>query len=253
MMQGEAQAIILPKANKLKLGPVDFLADKPDDVLVKTIATTITPGTDRLLLTNKPVSHKVLNYPIMLGSEMIGQVMETGPGVTTLKPGDFVFAFRGNRWKGVESYYGCHAELLPTSVANTLPLGRQPIHRDLLTGLLGYVISALEKVRPDPSDRVLLLGLGSVGLMAAEYLKYKGMKTIDALENFGIRGQLSCAQSIGMEVADFPAEFDDSYDLVIEATGRILLIEKSIRLLKPQGRILLMGNYEVLGYDYRLM
>ena len=253
MMQGQAQAIVLPKANKLKLTAVDYLAEGPGDVLVKTIATTITPGMDRLLLTNKPVSHRVLNYPIMLGSEMIGQVLETGPEAGDLKPGDFVFTFRGDRWTGVEPYYGCHAEIVPTSASNTLPLGRQPIHRDLLTGLLGYVISAVEKARPEPGGRVLVLGLGSVGLMVAEYLRHKGVETIDALENFGIRGQLSCATNIGMEISDFTAEFDDSYDLIIEATGRILMIEKSIRLLKPQGRVLLMGNYEVLGYDYRLM
>ena len=252
-MQGQAQAIILPKANKLRLNTVSYNADKPGDILVKTIATTITPGVDRLLLTNKPVSHRVLNYPIMLGSEMIGQVMETGPGVSSLKPGDFVYSFKGDRWTGAEPYYGCHAELIPTSQENVVPLGRKPIHRDLLTGLLGYVISAIEKARPDSSSRVLILGLGSVGLMAAEYLRHKGVKSIDALENFGIRGQLSCAKNIAMQINDFTSDFNDSYDIVIEATGRILLIEKAICLLKPEGRILLMGNYEVLAYDYRLI
>lgn len=252
-MQGQAQAIILPKANKLRLNNISYNADKPKDILVKTIATTITPGVDRLLLTSKPVSHRVLNYPIILGSEMIGQVMETGPGVKELKPGDFVYTFKGDCWKGIEPYYGCHAEVVPTSQENVLPLGRKPIHRDLLTGLLGYVISAIEKARPDKYSRVLILGLGSVGLMAAEYLRHKGVKSIDALENFGIRGQLSCAKNIAMQINDFTNDFNNSYDIVIEATGRILLIERAIRLLKAEGKVLLMGNYEVLAYDYRLI
>jgi len=252
-MQGQAEAILLPKANRLKIGMASYSADRPEDILVKTIATTITPGLDRLLLTNKPVSHKVLRYPIILGSEMIGQVMETGSGVTHLKAGDFVFTFLGDRWTETTPYYGCHAEVVPTSMHNVLPLERKPIHRDLLTGLLGYVISAIEKVRLDSSSRVLILGLGSVGLMAAEYLRYKGIHSIDALENFGIRGQLSSAKNIGMQLNDFTTDFNDSYDLVIEATGRVLLVEQSIRLLKPRGTVLLMGNYEVLGYDYRLI
>lgn len=252
-MQGQAEAIILPKANKLKLNSVLYSADNPNDILVKTIATTITPGVDRLILTNKPVSHRVLNYPIILGSEMIGQVMETGPEVSAVKPGDFVYTFKGDRWAGIETYYGCHAEVVPTSEENVLPLGRKPIHRDLLTGLLGYVIAAIEKARPDKSSRVLILGLGSVGLMAAEYLRSKGVESIDALENFGIRGQLSCAKNIAMQINDFTSDFNDSYDIVIEATGRILLLEKAIRLLKPEGKIVLMGNYEVLAYDYRLI
>ncbi|UZJ38805.1 zinc-dependent alcohol dehydrogenase [Prosthecochloris sp. SCSIO W1103] len=252
-MQGQAEAIILPKANKLKLNSVLYSADNPNDILVKTIATTITPGVDRLILTNKPVSHRVLNYPIILGSEMIGQVMETGPEVSAVKPGDFVYTFKGDRWAGIETYYGCHAEVVPTSEENVLPLGRKPIHRDLLTGLLGYVIAAIEKAQPDKSSRVLILGLGSVGLMAAEYLRSKGVESIDALENFGIRGQLSCAKNIAMQINDFTSDFNDSYDIVIEATGRILLLEKAIRLLRPEGKIVLMGNYEVLAYDYRLI
>ncbi|MBF0586973.1 zinc-binding alcohol dehydrogenase [Prosthecochloris sp. N3] len=252
-MQGQAKSLILLKANKLRLAESSYLAERPDDVLVKTIATTITPGVDRLLLTNKPISHKVINYPIMLGSEMIGQVVDTGAGVTSVNSGDFVFTFKGDRWQKLEPYFGCHAEMVATSEHNVLPLRRPPIHRDLLLGLLGYVISGIEKTRLQKTSRVLILGLGSVGLMVAEYLNSLGITDIDALENFGIRGQLSSARNIGMDISDFSGQFNDSYDLIIEATGRILLVEKAIRMLKRGGEVLLLGNYEVLGYDYRLL
>jgi 2-desacetyl-2-hydroxyethyl bacteriochlorophyllide A dehydrogenase len=252
-MQGEAQAIVLLKANKLKLQSIRYLADQPRDILVRTIASTITPGLDRLLLTNKPVSSKVLAYPVMTGSETIGQVLKTGPEVKGLKEGDFVYAFKGDRWAGIDPYYGCHAEVVPTSQDNVIPLGREPIHRDLLTGLVAYVISAMEKIRLDPSMRVLILGLGSVGLMVSEYLFHKGIRHVDALENFPLRGELSHAENIAIEMVDFTPDFNDRYDLVIEATGRILMVEKAIRLLKPQGKVLLMGSYDILGYDYRLI
>jgi bacteriochlorophyllide a dehydrogenase len=252
-MQGEAQALVLLKANKLKLQTVKYVADGPHDLLVRTIASTITPGLDRLLLTNKPVSRKVLNYPVMPGSETIGQVMQTGPAVTSVKEGDFVYAFKGDCWVGIDPYYGCHAEVIPTSEENVLSLGREPIHRDLLTGLVGYVLSAMEKVAFDPSMRVLLLGLGSVGLMVSEYLHYRGIRHVDALEVFPLRGQLSHAENIGIDIVDFTDDFNDRYDLVIETTGRILMVEKVMRLLKRKGNVLLMGSYEVLGYDYRLI
>ncbi|NTU68566.1 MAG: zinc-binding alcohol dehydrogenase [Chlorobiaceae bacterium] len=252
-MQGEAKAIVLLKANKLKIQTVRYDAGQPGDVLVRTIASTITPGLDRLLLTNKPISNKVLSFPVMLGSETIGQVMEVGPGVTDLKAGDFVYAFKGDRWVGVDPYYGCHAEMVPTSRENLLALGGQPSHRNLLTGLVAYVISALEKVRIEPSMRVLILGLGSVGLMVSELLHYRGIAHVDALETFPLRGQLSHAENIAIDIVDFTGEFNDRYDLVIETTGRILMVEKAIRLMKHQATALLMGSYEVLGYDYRLI
>jgi 2-desacetyl-2-hydroxyethyl bacteriochlorophyllide A dehydrogenase len=252
-MQGEAKAIILLKANKLKLQPVKYCADLPEDLLVRTIASTITPGVDRLLLTNKPISNKVLSYPVMTGSETIGQVIATAPGVSDLKTGDFVYVFRADRWVGIDPYFGCHAELVPTSRNHVLPLGRQPIHRDLLTGLVGYVISAMEKVTVDSSTRVLILGLGSVGLMVSEYLFRKGILQVDALENFPLRGQLSHAENIAIDIVDFTADFNDRYDLVIETTGRILMVEKAVRLMKQRASVLLMGNYDILGYDYRLI
>ncbi|NTW82823.1 MAG: zinc-binding alcohol dehydrogenase [Chlorobiaceae bacterium] len=252
-MKGEAQAIVLQKANKLKLQNAAYHADQSGDVLVKTIASTITPGFDRLLITNKPVSNKVFHYPIMPGSESIGQVLDTGPGVTDLHPGDFVYAFKGDRWTGVEPYYGCHAEIIPTSRENLFSLGRPPIHRDLLTGLLAYVISAIQKVEIKASTRVLILGLGSVGLMVSEYLYTLGFRHIDAVETFSIRGQMSHAENIAFDIDDFTLDFNNTYDIIIETTGRILLIEKAIRLLKPGGRILIMGNYEVMAYDYRLI
>lgn len=89
--------------------------------------------------------------------------------------------------------------------------------------------------------------------MAAEYLNSIGITNIDALENFGIRAQIGKVHNIGMEMTDFNESFNDCYDLIIETTGRILLIEKAIRMLKHGRQILLMGNYEVLAYDYRLL
>ena len=252
-MKGEAQAIVLQKANKLKLQSAAYHADQPGDVLVKTIASTITPGFDRLLLTNKPVSNKVFKYPIMPGSEAIGQVIETGPEVTDLQPGDFVYAFRGDQWTVIEPYAGCHAEIIPTSRQNVLALGRPPVHRDLLTGLLAYAVSAIDKVPLEASSKVLVLGLGSVGLMVSEYLHSLGIKQVDAVEIFSIRGQLSHAEHIALDIDDFTGEFNNTYDLVIETTGRILMIEKATRLMKPQAVVLLMGNYEVMAYDYRLI
>ncbi|NTU96889.1 MAG: zinc-binding alcohol dehydrogenase [Chlorobiaceae bacterium] len=252
-MKGETQAIVLQKPNKLRLQQVAYDASHPCDVVVKTIASTITPGFDRLLLTNKPVSSRVFNYPLMPGSESIGQVVKTGSGVTDIQPGDFVYAFRGDRWTGIEPYYGCHAEVIPTSRENVFNLGRQPIHRDLLTGLLGYAVSAIRKIEITLSARILVLGLGSVGLMVSEYLHSLGFTHVDAVETFSIRGQMSHTEHLAIELSDFTAEFSNAYDIVIETTGRILLVEKSIHLLKPGGTVLLMGNYEVLAYDYRLI
>jgi 3-hydroxyethyl bacteriochlorophyllide a dehydrogenase len=111
----------------------------------------------------------------------------------------------------------------------------------------------MQKITLTPSKRILILGLGSVGLMVSEYLFRNGITQVDALENFPLRGELSHCENIAMDISDFTPEFNDRYDLVIETTGRILMVEKAIRLMKHRVEVLLMGNYEVLGYDYRLI
>uniref|UniRef100_Q3AQH2 Chlorobiumquinone synthase BchC related protein n=1 Tax=Chlorobium chlorochromatii (strain CaD3) TaxID=340177 RepID=Q3AQH2_CHLCH len=248
-----AQAIVLQKASKLKMVTASFEVPTVNGLLVQTIASTITPGYDRLLITNKPVTNKVFKYPIMPGSEAIGQVLEVGSGVSDIAVGDFVFVFAAQGWQGIEAYAGCHANIIPTTRDGVLPLGRLPIHRDLLTGLLAYAMSGIEKIPLNPSQRVLVLGLGSVGLMVTEYLHHLGYQHVDGVETFGLRGQLSRAENIALDIADFTEAFNNCYDIVVETTGRILMLEKAIRLMKPHAKVLLMGNYEVMACDYRLI
>lgn len=252
-MQNKATAIVYPKANKVAMMEVEHAPIGPSDVLVKTIVTSVTPGLERMQITGKSVTRKVIKFPVLPGSEMIGEVIGVGEFVRGIEPGEFVYVSKGDKWLNVDSLFGCHADRVLTDFHNVLPLGITPLNRSLLIGLLGYVISGIKKINLQETKHILVLGLGSVGMMVVEYLRYKGFDNVDAMETFSLRAKISSAQNIALHIEDFTEDFHDRYDVIIEATGRLLLIEQSIPLLKPQGKVLLLGNYEVTKYDYRLI
>ena len=249
----KATAIIYPKANKVAMAELSFLPPGPSDVLVNTIITSVTPGLERMQLTGKSITRRVLKFPVIPGSELIGEVAWVGEFVQGIDIGELVYVAESTGWQTGEAIYGCHADHVLTHFSHVLPLGDADISKSILMGTLAYSISALKKITLKPDSEILILGLGSVGLMLCEYIHMQGYTSVDAVESFSIRGSVSKARTIARQIEDFPNEFQDKYDVIIETTGRLLLIEEAIKLLKPGGTILMMGTYDVTKYDYRLI
>ncbi len=248
-----AKAIIYPKANKVALADLEFNEPEPTDVLVKSVITSVTPGLERMQLTGKSTTRRMIKFPVVPGSELIGQVQWTGDFVQGIEPGELVYVSKATGWKTGNAIYGCLAESVLTHFEHVLPLGENDISRSILMGTLGYCLSGLDKITLNKESEILILGLGSVGLILSDYLYHQGHRAIDAVESFSIRGSVSSARTIATDMSDFSTEFENKYDLIVETTGRLLLMEEAIKLLKPQGDILLMGSYDIAKYDYRLI
>jgi 3-hydroxyethyl bacteriochlorophyllide a dehydrogenase len=248
-----SKAIIYSKANKIELKEMEHLPIASGDVSVKTYYSAITPGLERLVLTGKSITRRILTFPIVPGSELVGEVIGVGKAVTDLAIGDKVYVGKADKWFNALALFGCQAERVLTDRKNVIRLGQTCSKKDLLIGSLAYAISAVRKINFETTQSILVLGLGSVGLMVTEYLKYKGLTEVDATEKFLARGKLSAARDIAFDLEDFTSDYYDRYDVIVEATGRIQLLEKAVRLLKPQGKFLLLGNYETLKFDYRFV
>jgi bacteriochlorophyllide a dehydrogenase len=252
-MLTSSKVILYPKANKIELSALTLLPIGADDVLLRTVATSITPGVERLILTGKSITRRELKFPVVSGSELIGEVIALGNAVHDLQIGEYVFAWRALPFLETQSVFGCQAERVVVNREHLVPLGKLPDEPDTLLGLVGYAISVVKKISLPHTERILILGLGSVGLMIAEYLKHLDFTSVDACETFLIRAKLAAARDIAFDIKDFTPEFSDRYDVIIETTGRLLLLEESLRLLKPQGIFLLAGSYDVMQLDYRLI
>ncbi|MCS6988195.1 MAG: alcohol dehydrogenase catalytic domain-containing protein [Chloroherpetonaceae bacterium] len=248
-----SNAIVYAKPNKLDFLPVVSAPLSDDEVRIRSIATSITAGVERFLLTGKSVTRKELKFPVVSGSECVGEVIEKGRLVESVEVGEYVYAWRSEKWLDVQSVFGCQAESLIAKEGDFLPLRRAPEERDVLIGLLADALSAVQKLNLDSVERILILGLGALGLTIAEVLAYEGFQNVDACETFIQRGELAAARDIAFSLADFTPDYNDRYDVIVECTGRLLLLEPALRLLKPQGKFLLCGNYDVMKTDYRLL
>ena len=248
-----SNAIVYTKSNKLDFLPVvsEPLSDR--DIRIRTIATSISAGVERFLLTGKSITRKELKFPVVPGSECIGEVIEVGSGVEGVEVGEYVYAWKSERWQEVQSVFGCQAESVIAREGDFLPLRRAPEERDVLIGLLADALSAVNKLDLATTERILILGLGALGLTIAEVLHSYNFTDVDACDLFIQRGDLATARDIALNIEDFTSDYNHRYDVIIESTGRLLLLEPALRLLKPQGKFLLCGTYEVMKTDYRLL
>ena len=96
----------------------------------------------------------------------------------------------------------------------------------------------------------IVLGAGSIGLMAVQWLRILGAKLIvvtDILEE-----NLEIASKIGAHVTLNPSRVDvikevqklvgDGADLTLEATGVPQVLEQTLPITRPRGKVVLAGN-----------
>jgi 2-desacetyl-2-hydroxyethyl bacteriochlorophyllide A dehydrogenase len=248
-----SKALLYPKINKLEFGEAALLPLGETDVAIRTIATSVTPGIERLQLTGKSITRREIKFPMISGSELLGEIVGKGAAVERLKIGDYVFAWHCDKWESALSLFGCQAERIITGEQYVVSVNRLPQEDDILTGLLAYALSAVNKIYPDFTQRILILGLGTVGITLAECLRYKGFMNVDACETFETRARFATVRDIAFNINDFTIDYTEAYDIIIETTGRLLLLEGAINLLRKQGTFLICGSYDTMNLDYRFI
>jgi L-iditol 2-dehydrogenase len=96
----------------------------------------------------------------------------------------------------------------------------------------------------------IVLGAGSIGLMAVQWLRILGAKLIVVTDIQ--EANLQIASKLGAHVTINPSEVNlekelqklvgDGADLTLEATGVPQVLEQTLSITRPRGRIVLAGN-----------
>ena len=233
-----------------------------DEVLVRVAAIGLC-GTDyRIWSGDRPV-----RYPLVMGHELVGTVVRHGPAAP-VQIGDRV---------AVEPNYSCGTCPLCREGNRNLCLGRVAVGIDVDGGFaelvkvpgrccwpapadvddarlmlvepLAVVVRAVGRGHPAPGESAAVLGVGSLGLLAVQVLKGRGLRVL-AVARSGRR--LDLARAVGADqvaaiAAGDPAlaarEFSDreGVDLVIETAGTPEAVAQAIDLVRPGGRIVLTG------------
>ena len=143
---------------------------------------------------------------------------------------------------GIAGRDGAFADYLVLPLANLFSVpDHVPDESAVFTEPLAAACEILEQIKIAPTDRVVVLGDGKLGLLVAAVLRLTGAELTLVGRN---RNKLAIAEGWGVPVrlADvtLPAQ---AADLVVECTGSPQGFESARRLLRPRGTLVLKSTY----------
>jgi threonine dehydrogenase-like Zn-dependent dehydrogenase len=257
------RAFVVTAPGRGEVQEVDDLVPMSDQLLVDVERVGVC-GTDIELYTGVMayIGQGKTHFPLRLGHEWVGRVRSVGPdagvswigtrvtGDTMLGCGTCRFCLGGTQWVcpyrkevGItDGWPGALAEqqLIPARFAHLIPE-----HVSVTSGALvepgGNSLRAAEATRAGPGSRVLVLGSGTIGLLAAQFLLARGVDVHLAGKR---AGSLQLGRDFGVSAThdlDEVAVSDERFDAVIDATSSDTSPAIAARLVDPAGRIVLIG------------
>ena len=216
---------------KIKDGPVPKI-QKPDDIIVKVEMCSIC-GTDVHIM-SVPPGYEAKPGTI-LGHELVGEVVQVGDGVKTIKVGDRIVT-NPNDYCGVCVY--CKKNL-PNFCENIIPMGIEAdggfaeyvkvtekvafkIKDDLPPSIAAFaeplacLLRGTKKLPISPGDSVLVCGAGAIGLMFAQIAKAAGAYPVIVSEP--VKSRRDVAKECGADIVVDPIN-EDLSKVVTDATG----------------------------------
>jgi alcohol dehydrogenase len=123
-----------------------------------------------------------------------------------------------------------------------LPSTAAALTEPAATALHAINLSMKSLVRPLPECRVLILGGGAIGMLAALLLRHYGVHQLDVAEVHEGR-RASLREHAGCKVHDprQTAAAETSYDYAIDAVGNVATRQTAIAAVKPGGVVMHIG------------
>lgn len=214
-----------------------------DQVLIRSRVTAVSSGTEKRMLFGRPgdVREHAPDFPVVgaFGYLAAGDVIELGRDVEGLELGYRVSA--GRAW-------GAHRELLDTDATSVI---RIPDGMSYLEAAASYwavpPFAGILAARPRLYGDTAVVGLGPLGLCAVQILARSSRRVlaVDIVES-----RVELARSYGAvglvattsDVADAAGEtMPNGPEIVIEASGTQAGLETALEIVRPLGRVALVG------------
>ncbi|CAI1890450.1 Zinc-type alcohol dehydrogenase-like protein SA1988 [Serratia ficaria] len=222
------------KSPELGFDDVDYPTPGANDILVKVHAAGLNPIDNRVPTgIFKPILQ--FKLPATLGSDMSGVVVAVGSRVTRFTPGDEVFASIFDTGTGSLAEFAT----VPESVAALKPANLDFVQAASLPMVSLTSWQALtERAGLRPGQKIFIpAGSGGIGTLAIQLAKYLGARVGTTTST----GNVAWLERLGAdEVVDYKTQ---AFEKVLSGYDTVLgtiegdTIEKSIRILKPGGKI----------------
>ena len=248
------ESIIIPKPNEMILSQREIPVPGSGEVLIQVMASGIC-GTDLHIYRGEYLG----DYPVIPGHEFSGIVAATGGQVQRFSTGDRVavepniacdncFHCLNNRqnfclnWQaiGVTLPGGMQQYVLAPEKA-VFDVEDLPFEHAAFVEPLSCVVHGIERARIRLGDTVAILGAGPIGCLLLQMARLQGAARITMLESNPGRADLARQLGADQVMTHLGDLLPDTYDVVIDATGAIPVMNRSIDFARHGGTVLLFG------------
>lgn len=261
------KAVLLERPHHADWVELETPTAGPGELVVRSHVAGVC-RTDLEMLHGGLTDPRWVRFPLVPGHEWSGTVAELGDGVTDFAVGDRVVCEgmipcnRCRRCKQGETQLCLNYDQIGFTrgggYGEFVRVPRHVVHRlpdavSFATGALveptACVLRGLERGRPRPGETIGVIGIGTLGSLA---LTLARLYTPGALVAFGVRAEeLDLAAKLGAGATVHVTDEDpvaathritgDGLDLVLETAGAVDAIELATRLVRPGGRVVLLG------------
>jgi 2-desacetyl-2-hydroxyethyl bacteriochlorophyllide A dehydrogenase len=241
----KAQTLYFTSPKQIEIRETNVADVKADEVLVETICSAISAGTEMLVYRGEfphladihdAVSND-LNYPLAYGYACVGRVKETGSQIDKSWRDKLVFAFQAH----TSAFIAHPSSLIP------IPASISPEAACFLPNM-ETAVNLVQDGTPILGERVLVLGQGIIGLLTASLLSefpLESLITVDPYElrrnALGDKGQGSKVKSLSPK--DIRHSTFDKHDLTFELSGSPAALNDAIKSTAFSGRIVIGSWY----------
>jgi 2-desacetyl-2-hydroxyethyl bacteriochlorophyllide A dehydrogenase len=239
-VKGNRIVFVAPEQAELQSYQIPEISNA-DDVLVKTVVSTISPGTERAVLSDSPNcgGYERHVFPRQSGYSSAGTVLATGTNVNSIKLGDRVVV-----------YWGKHSccNLVPEKQVIKIP-DNVSFEEAAVAFIASFPLAAIRKCRLEIGESSIVMGCGLLGQLAVKLLHAAGSAPIIAADLADSRRNeaLCCGadaafdpkdESFAQRVKDFSC---GGARVGIEVTGFGAGLDEALNCMTRFGRIALLG------------
>ncbi|HYN18471.1 MAG TPA: zinc-binding alcohol dehydrogenase, partial [Actinomycetes bacterium] len=197
-------------------------------------------------------------YPVTLGYEMVGEVLEVAPDVTEVAVGDLVHTGTPHQEETVLD--------LAASLRATYPLVRLPTtvrpERALFVSLAAVALQAVHDAEMKLGDAVSVHGLGTIGLLTVQMCRLEGIQNVFALDPDPARRDLAAglgashvldpsqSQPVGLQIREL--NMGHGVDVAIEVSGSDRGLQGALEAAGLGATVVAAGFYQGGAANVRL-
>jgi len=239
-----AHAIVFEGPRRLSTRRVGLVARGTGEVLVRTLYSGISTGTERLLYTGDMPNFPGMGYPLVPGYETVGEVLQAEPR-SGLSAGDRVFVPGANCYTDARGLFGGASSQLYTAAHRVIPIDAE-LGEDAV--LFALAATAYHAIRPTAHAPLpdLIVGHGALGRLIARITVALG----GSPRVWETRSERRFAAE-GYTVCDPDDDTERRFATIVDASGHGAALERWITHLAPRGELVLAGFYtSALGFNF---